>query len=219
MNQTFIDRISEQKYSFFGVFFVVFLFSYLLLVTIDFVPEAKKATESELKNPEKSVKVEQAADSKKLPLGTFEVPNEPTSLYIEKLGKTLKIANPTSKVVADLDNALLSATVRHPDSALLGQNGNILILGHSSYLPVVYNKNFQAFNGIQNLAWGDKIELRSKDKVVIYQVDKVFKAKAEDVTVPLNVTGPRLTLATCNSFGGKDDRFVVEAVPVEVRTL
>jgi LPXTG-site transpeptidase (sortase) family protein len=81
------------------------------------------------------------------------------------------------------------------------------------------NKNFQALNGIQNLAWGDTIEVRSAEKVVIYQVEKVYKAKAEEVTVPLEGTGPRLTLATCNSFGAKDDRFIVEAKAIETRTL
>jgi sortase (surface protein transpeptidase) len=37
--------------------------------------------------------------------------------------------------------------------------------------------------------------------------------------VPMEGTGPRLTLATCNSFGSKDDRFIVEAKAIETRQL
>jgi len=81
-------------------------------------------------------------------------------------------------------------------------------------LPRVFNKNFQAFNGIQNLEWGDKIEVHTDGFVYEYRVDKVYKAKAEEVTVPIADTGRMLTLATCNSFGSVDDRYIVEAKQV-----
>ena len=129
------------------------------------------------------------------------------------------LVNPESRAVADLDAALLSGVVRHPDSAKLAQNGNVFILGHSSYLPTVMNKNFQAFNGIQQLAWGDTIEVSSGGKVHVFEVEKVFKAQASDLTVPIAGDERRLTLATCNSFGSTDDRFIVEAREIEVRSL
>ena len=118
-----------------------------------------------------------------------------------------------------MDTALLEGAVRHPDSAKLAQNGNVFILGHSSYLPTVINKNFQAFNGIQELAWGDTIEVSSGSHVYVYEVEKVFKAQASDLTVPIAGEERRLTLATCNSFGSTDDRFIVEAREIEVRSL
>jgi len=93
----------------------------------------------------------------------------------------------------------------------LAQEGNVFILGHSSYLPNVFNQNFQAFNGIQDLEWGDVIEVTSADTVYEYRVEKVYRARAQDVTVPIAGTGNMLTLATCNSFGSVDDRYVVEA--------
>jgi len=98
-------------------------------------------------------------------------------------------------------------------------DGNVFILGHSSHLPNVFNKNFQAFNDIEKLEWGDVIEVSASGQVHVYQVDKVYKANAQDTTVPISGTGHRLTLATCNSFGSVDDRFIVEAKRVEVRTL
>jgi LPXTG-site transpeptidase (sortase) family protein len=222
MIQSLFERVWERKYAFFGVFFLVFLFSYLFLVAIDFVPEPKTG-EEETKNLQvepSSTEVEQSAQSNfDLPMGDISNPVLPTSMYIEKLDRTIPVLNPTSRATADLDDALLSGVVRHPDSAHMAQAGNVFILGHSSYLPTVLNKNFQAFNGIQDLAWGDKIEVTSEGYVLTYEVEKVYKAKAEDVTIPVEDTGARLTLATCNSFGSKDDRFIVEAKRVDVRAL
>jgi LPXTG-site transpeptidase (sortase) family protein len=219
MVQNFFDRVWSKKYTFFTVFFVIFFLSYLFLVAIDFIPETPKANETSPNTQQNKVTEQPVKPEEKLPVGVFKEPTAPTTLYIKKLDRTVTIANPTSNSVAVLDEALLHGVVHHPDSAQLGANGNVFILGHSSYLPVVVNKNFQALNGIQNLAWGDTIEVRSATQVVSYQVEKVYKAKAEDVTVPMQGTGPRLTLATCNSFGSKDDRFIVEAKAVSTRQL
>jgi LPXTG-site transpeptidase (sortase) family protein len=95
----------------------------------------------------------------------------------------------------------------------------MFILAHSSYLPTVFNKNFQAFNGIQDLVWGDTIRVRSVDAEYIYSVQKVYQAKASEVAVPATPGKAQLTLATCNSFGSKDDRFVVEATLIETKKL
>jgi LPXTG-site transpeptidase (sortase) family protein len=143
----------------------------------------------------------------------------PVKLTIDSLDREVAVLNPQSRVIADLDEALLAGVVRHPDSAGLGEDGNVFILGHSSYLPTVFNKNFQAFNGIQNLQWGDSIELTSGAYVYEYQVDKVYRARAQDLTVPIAGDEKRLTLATCNSFGSTDDRFIVEAKQIGVRAL
>ena len=222
MIQTLIELIWSRKYTFFGTFFLVFLGSYLILIALDFVPEPKSEPEIQ------DVAVEDATDSIvtespdakfNLAIGDVSRPIMPTSIYIKKLDRTIPVLNPITSSIAELDEALLSGVVRHPDSANLAQAGNVFILGHSSYLPSVANKNFQAFNGIQDLEWGDIIEVTSDSYVHIYEVEKVFRASAQDAEVPLTGTGPRLTLATCNSFGSKDDRFIVEAKRIEVRSL
>ncbi|MBP6924425.1 MAG: sortase [Candidatus Pacebacteria bacterium] len=220
MIQDLIQRVGEKKYSFFGVFFLIFLFSYLILVAVDFVPEPKQKQEIKQEIEESPAQIEQMAhDDFSYPMDTTHTPLMPESIYIKKLNRTVSVLNPSSRTVADLDTALLSGVVRHPDSADLAQDGNVFILGHSSYLPNVLNKNFQAFNGIQDLAWGDTIEVTSDGYLHLYEVEKVYKASASDTTVPISGTGPRLTLATCNSFGSTDDRFIVEAKRVDVRPL
>ncbi len=240
MNDLF-DHIWKHKLVFFGTFFVVFTLSYLLLSALDFLPEPPTTEEvrSEQENEEvvasdpvvsDQVEVEPVvsvaeaaavepivAAAAPITLGSEEA--LPTSIVIKKLGKTVPVLNPTSRVIADLDAALLRGVVRHPDSATLAQDGNIFILGHSSYLPQVFNKNFQAFNGIQNLEWGDKIELYTSVAAYEYRVEKVYRAQAQDLTVPIAGTGKMLTLATCNSFGSVDDRYIVEATLIAERAL
>lgn len=223
-------RIWERKLVFLGTFFVVFTLSYLALVAIDFIPEAPAKVENNMDNSATalaSVENEAAVTAVEVLPTTTEVESTtaegvyelPVTIKINKLDRTISVANPTSRSIADLDAALLAGVVRHPDSAELAQDGNVFILGHSSYLPQVFNKNFQAFNGIQNLAWGDIIEVSSADNVYEYRVEKVYRAKAQDVTVPIAGTEKKLTLATCNSFGSTDDRYIVEAEQIGMRRI
>lgn len=135
----------------------------------------------------------------------------PIRMHIDALDRTIPILNPTSRAIADLDAALNNGAVRHPDAADFRREGNIFILGHSSNLPNVINRNFQIFNGIENLRWGDIIRLYSEDTEFIYRVDRVYEARANELVVPIADTGPRLTLVTCNTLGAIEDRFIVEA--------
>ncbi|MEK7462249.1 MAG: sortase [Patescibacteria group bacterium] len=213
------ERIWDKKLPFLGLFFFFFLVTYTILVAVDFVPELKMTPENVEDTTPDTTLIEQTAFEADFPVATIEEPLLPTSIYIEKLDRTIPVLNPDSRAVADLDAALLDGAVRHPDSARLAQNGNVFILGHSSYLPTVINKNFQAFNGIQELAWGDTIEVSAGNRVHVFEVEKVFKAQASDLTVPIAGEERRLTLATCNSFGSTDDRFIVEAHEIEVRSI
>ena len=229
-------QIWDSKYVFFGTFFIVFTLTYIFFTAVDFLPEPPTEAsnvQSEVSTDEPEALIEDTTET------TVEAVNEasndvdaastseqvdevavfPVSIAIKKLDKVIPILNPTSRTIADLDAALLDGVVRHPDSATLSQDGNVFILGHSSYLPNVFNKNFQAFNGIQNLEWGDIIEVFSDDMVFEYRVEKVYRVKAQDITVPIAGSKKRLTLATCNSFGSVDDRYIVEAEQVAVRSL
>lgn len=237
MNELF-TVVWRQKILFLSTFFLVFTLSYLLLMALDFLPEAPvEKDESSLQSEALAASEESASHSAAMTdemVGSSE--NEtsattsegltemsadvlPLRMSIQRLNKDITVLNPTSRSIADLDEALLTGVVRHPDSATLAQEGNVFILGHSSYLPNVFNESFQAFNGIQDLEWGDTIELFSDTTVYTYRVEKVYRANAQDVTVPIAGTGNMLTLATCNSFGSVDDRYIVEAVQKNVRSL
>ncbi len=206
-----LRQLSVRKVSFFVTFFFVILFSYAVLYIVDFIPEPVEEETSPIVNEE----VAQEVIKEVIPV-VVEPKEEidtslPVKIIFETLNKEVTVLNPQSREIADLDEALLSGAVRHPDSADFTEDGNIFILAHSSYLPNVFNKNFQAFNGIQDLTWGDKIRVQSEGMEYVYSVKKTYKAKATEVFVPETPGEANLTLATCNSFGSKDDRFMVEA--------
>jgi len=209
-------QIKLHKVPFFIVFFVIVLGSYAVLFAIDFIPEPVTGTKTEQKMEEKE----------ELPVVVEEevVIEEPVSalpkkIIFDSLDKEVVVLNPESRAIADLDASLLNGVVRHPDSADFENEGNIFILGHSSYLPTVFNKNFQAFNGIQDLVWGDIIRVQSDDTEYVYRVQKVYEAKTSEVWVPQTPGKAQLTLATCNSFGAKDDRYIVEATLIDSKKL
>lgn len=226
-----LKQIWSKKFSFLGTFFVIFSITYIILVAVDFLPEPKadlvqdvsteSAIEVESDDTEitDSVVIEEDSESSDQIDEITQPAVFPLQIKIDKLGTEVTVNNPTSRNIADLDNSLLSGVVRHPDSATLNQEGNVFILGHSSYLPTVFNKNFQAFNGIQKLGWGDEIEVFSETEVYTYRVENVYRAKAQDVTVPIAGTEKILTLATCNSFGSTDDRYIVEAHQISVKSI
>ncbi len=135
----------------------------------------------------------------------------PTRLIIEKIGIDTLISNPTSQKVSVLDQALLSGGVRYPGSASLEEVGNMLLFGHSSGLKVVHNKAYRAFNDIGKLAIGDEVKVRSSTKEYVYKVTKVSAISADKQLVEFKTTAKMLTLSTCNTFGKKSDRYVVEA--------
>ncbi len=206
-------QLKLRKVPFFIAFFVVVTLTYGVLYAIDFIPEP--LTESAETEEEVAPEVETVA------VAPEEVAHpKPVKIIFDSLqGKEVEVLNPDSRDIASLDAALLEGVVRHPDSADFQSDGNIFILGHSSYLPNVLNRNFQAFNGIQDLTWGDHVRLQSEDTEYVYRVEKVFQASAADVTVPFTPGEARLTLATCDSFGSKDDRFIVEAVLIGKEAL
>lgn len=219
MAHEFINAIRQHPLYFFAVFFGVVFATYLFLYLIDFYPEPKTTeeehdTEVVLEDEDGTLSIEHTEDvvDEQAYVAAGELPR---SLTIEPLGKTVTVLNSASADMATLERDLQNGVIRHPDSVELGQKGNVVILGHSSYLPNVINKNYQAFNGVQNLKWGDLITVESDDAQYVYRVDRVYKATTDEV-VPVEGTEQTLTLVTCNVLAGKDDRYIVEATLKEV---
>ena len=209
------QRLMVRKVTFVLVFFVTVVITYGILFAIDFIPEP--INDNPTQPVDATIKVENTDytaknnDFSDITVEPVVASPLPVKIVFDSLDREVEVLNPVSREIADLDEALLEGAVRHPDSADFEHEGNIFILAHSSYLPNVLNKNFQAFNGIQELTWGDKIRLYSEDTEYIYRVEKVYEAKASEVFVPETPGEANLTLATCNSFGSQDDRYMVEA--------
>ena len=208
----------DQRLTFFFVTVGVITLTYGLLFAIDFLPEKPETVDTS--DERITSEAENAAYFPPIEIEAEAVNPLPTKIIFDSLDKKeVSVLNPEASDVASLDAALLKGTVRHPDSADFVNTGTMFILGHSSHLPVVHNKNFQAFNDIEKLEWGDTVRVQSADTEYVYRVDRVYEAKASDAEVPLQFEEARLVLVTCNTFGVKEDRYIVEAYLIEKKAL
>lgn len=201
-------RTYERKWSFLGVSIAVFAMSVLALSVLGLLPSPRAVAE-----PEVALGASTVADELAVPVIRIE---DPVEIIIPTIGLKASVANPTTTDITVLDQSLLTGAVRYPTSARLGETGNVVIFGHSSYLPIVGNQAYKAFNGIQKLVAGDIVTVYSSGTAYTYRVRGVAKeSAASDAGINLAVTGRVLTLATCDSFGAKSDRFIVTADFVE----
>jgi len=207
-----------KKWSFLGIFVLIFAGSTIALAQLDLLPNDPFAT-NDIAGAISNDLTKSSLNS----LATTVVPipaiEEPIKITISSIGLSATVANPTSTDASVLDELLLKGAVRYPTSAKLGETGNVVLFGHSSYLPIVGNQAYKTFNEIQKLKKGDLVTVSSSGTAYTYVVRTVAKENANNDIIPLSVSGRVLTLATCNSFGLKSDRFVVTADFVESHVL
>ncbi len=195
-------RAYERKWSFLSVCAAIFVGSALILASFGLLPESSPA----------QAEPEVVLSAAPTPIA---LPENPVKIIAPAINLSAIVENPTTTDIKILDTYLLKGAVRYPTSALLGEAGNVVIFGHSSYLPVVGNQAYKAMNGIQKLVAGDVITVYSLNMAYTYRVKSVSKESATEGGIPLSIEGRVLTLATCDSFGAKTDRFVVVADFVE----
>lgn len=196
---TILRTIRQRKLAFFGAFVAVFFVMFGFLSVIGLTPELRVESPS-VAGVETGQPVAQ------------ELSEAPIRVVAPAVGLDDTIANPQQSDIETLDRALLKSSVRYPGSALLNEDGNVLLFGHSSYLRTTLNPAYKAFNDIQKLKTGEAVYVYSETAVYEYRVTSVKYVKAEEGVIDLQPSGKRrLTLVTCNSFADKSDRFVVEA--------
>lgn len=190
-------------------FVVLFAISVVFLAAVDALPEPIGG----YREPVAEVPIYQG------PAQATTSPELPVRVTAPSIDMDVTILNTQSTNIAALDADLLKGAVRYPTSARLGEQGTVLLFGHSSYLPIVRNQNYKAFNGIQKLKEGEEIVVYSDAKQHHYTVTSVRLADAEEDVVELRTDGRYLTLVTCNTFAAKTARYVVTAELKEVVAL
>ena len=193
--ENFIAFIKRKKGSFLLDFFIVCCVTFGILYAFGLVPEEFKMTIG--RYPEKEI-----ADKK-----NAEVP---LSIKIPIIGVDAQIYNPQSTSTEILDSFLAKGAVRYPGSGLLGY-GNIFVFGHNTRLAVVNNQAYKTFNNLSQLKNDDLIYVASDKNEFIYKVTSVKMEGADKALVTFDSKVHKLTLSTCNNFGAKSDRYVVEA--------
>lgn len=179
---------------------------FLALLGMSFALGIVPKLDTETKGPD-IVLAEEKAES-----GLKETENAmPRRIVVERLGINAPIENPESRTIEALDAALLKGVVRYPGSGDLEDVSNMFLFGHSTGFRVVQNEAFKAFNGLKNAQQGDLIRVQSDTKEYVYRVTDVSLVDANEALVSLSSSEKKLTLTTCNSFGAKEERYVVEA--------
>jgi LPXTG-site transpeptidase (sortase) family protein len=183
-----------------SIFFLcVFAISFFALYLLGFVPNEMKE-ESVVTLPTNPTATTTSKKQSEMPI----------RITIEKIGVDALVQNPTTTNVYALDDLLLHGAVRYPGSGLPGE-GNMFFFGHSTGLTLVHNQAFKTFNNLRKLVAGDMISVYSDKHIYTYKVNNVKLAKSSDVLVDFSVKKNMLTLSTCNTFGQKEERYVVEA--------
>lgn len=192
----------------------IFAGTYAILALLGFVPEQFKSTSSPDTAPVADISPDFSAQDQ---IGgssddTSEADTNllPERIMIDKIGVSTSIVVPRAVDVATLDAALTRGAVYYPGSGTL-QNGNMFLFGHSTNWKVVNNAAYKTFNGLEKLVAGDEIKLVSGGQTYVYTVRTVKLANEDDALVQFASAGRMLTISTCDTFGQKDDRWVVEA--------
>ncbi len=205
-----LQNVLAKKWSFLAVFVVIYFLSFNFFAGVGFAPGAFAYRPAPVEVPAGQL----PSTSVVLPEGSGELPER---IEIPAVGIEANVSNPNTTDVGALDRELLAGAVRYPGTGVLGEKGNVLMFGHSSHLPVVHNQAYKAFNDIQNLKEGDPIYVFGATKVYVYAVETVKSENTSTGAIPIDASGAKLTLATCDNFGAKSDRFVVSATLVSVQ--
>lgn len=214
-DNTNVTTISRGKELFVKRTAIIFFALVVLFTAVGLAPtgvrELNNAFFSLFINEDVEKNAEQTLNNVEMKATSDENYTEPVRIVIPKIGTDTKVLNPESRDNEKLNAALLLGAVRYPGSGDLESERTMFLFGHSSYLPVVHNRAFKTFNGIQNLKAGDEIALYGSEKKYLYRVEKVELVNADEGFVNLAADDHKLVLATCNSFGKKQERYVVTA--------
>ncbi len=193
-----IIEISHRPWAFAVAFLVLFGITVVFLSAVGATPDPIKETAETTTHTTNT----QAQVSN---------PENPVRVVATSIGLDTTVVNPTSTDPDVLDKSLESGAMHYPTSAPLGVNGNVVLFGHSSYLPVVYHQYYKTFDGIQTLKTGATVSVFSGTTEYRYSVTGVKVASATSDVIELPTDSKHLTLVTCDSFSSKTNRFVVTA--------
>jgi len=114
--------------------------------------------------------------------------------------------------LADLQNGV----AHFPQTASPGQNGNMIVSGHSSnYIWVKGNYNY-IFKNLNNLMPGDVVDVKTvqqngKTITYHYKISEKFTTVPNDARIFEDSGSPVLTLSTCWPIGSNLRRLIVKA--------
>jgi LPXTG-site transpeptidase (sortase) family protein len=200
--------LKKSQIKFILYFAVIFFVSFILLYSAGLVPSSIKENKGDSlrtlwdKAQKKSIDNQLGQD--------LVVVDNPTRIVIDKIGVDSIVSNPNTVNINTLDEYLKQGAVRYPGSGSIGI-GNMFIFGHSTGIKIVNNQAYKTFNGLRDLKVGDSIKVYGATKIYTYRVSSVTLVDQSKALVEFGNKKNMLTLSTCNTFGAKSERYVVEA--------
>ena len=137
-------------------------------------------------------------------------------LIIPKINVQIPIIYATDNSDNTIENDLESGVVHYADTAMPGQNGNLVIFGHSSNNIFNPGKYKFAFVLLHQLSSGDTFYIDNNGVRYTYEVYQTQIVSPDDVSV-LDVTSKpaTATLITCDPPGTSINRLVVSAEQID----
>ncbi|MBU0476747.1 sortase [Patescibacteria group bacterium] len=133
----------------------------------------------------------------------IEAPNRPyfnkgNSIEIPKIGVKAPIVLPEDDADDDFDKALKKGVALYPQSALPGEKGTTIILGHSAPSSWPKINYYWVFNGLSDLIFGDEIFIYFNGRQYSYVVKETFFLDVgEEVPQDLAKSKSMLVLLSC----------------------
>lgn len=141
-----------------------------------------------------------------------EYSDKKNSIEIPELSVSAPIITSRSAELDVLENDLNKGVVHFPGSALPGNGGQTVILGHSAPLNWPKIKYDGVFSDISKLKIGDKINVYYNNKKYSYSVkEHMILEVGEDVPKPLTNSENVLLLVSCWPPGKDYKRIAVKA--------
>jgi sortase A len=141
-------------------------------------------------------------------------------IIIPKINVDVPVVYDTPSIAeSDIQNSLESGVVHYPTTAKPGENGNVVIVGHSSNNLLNRGKYKFAFVLLNKLETGDTITLQYNSKRYVYKVyEKIIVDPSE-----VGVLGPTdkkasVSLITCDPPGTSLKRLVIRAEQISPTT-
>lgn len=138
-----------------------------------------------------------------------------TSVRIEKLGVDVPMVWSASEKETDMLKDLENGVIHYSKTAAPGQNGSMVISGHSSNFAWAKGNYNHVFEKLNDLQPGDVITintLQQNGKVIDYRykVTEKFVTTADDPKIFTNTENPTLMLSTCWPIGTNLKRIIVK---------
>ncbi len=140
------------------------------------------------------------------------VPASASELRIPKINVSAPINFESSTNNTDIAYSLRSGVVHYASTAVPGQQGDVVIFGHSSGLVWAPGSYKFVFTLLNELKPGDTILVDYKGTRYIYQVTGSQTVKPADMSIlQQNSKQSELSLVTCTPVGTDKNRLVVHA--------